>query len=55
MRMFLNVALLGVAVSVFLMASVPEIDPGSTASALVVVAGTLAILRGRRKRSIPRT
>ena len=58
MRKFLNVAVLGVAISGFLIANppqVPEIYPGSAASALVVLAGTLAIMRGRRKRSIPRT
>jgi hypothetical protein len=57
MRKFLNVAVLGVAISGFLIATpqVPEIYPGSAASALVVLAGTLAIMRGRRKRSIPRT
>jgi hypothetical protein len=60
MRIFLNVALLGVAVSGFLIAgfspdTVPEIDPGSSASALVILAGTLAVVRGRRKRSIPRS
>jgi hypothetical protein len=56
MRTFLNVALLGVAISGFLIAGpsqVSEIDPGSAASALVVLAGTLAIVRGRRNRSTP--
>ncbi len=56
MRVLLNVALLGFAVSGFLMAlPVPEIAPGSTASALVIVAGALAIVRGRRKKSVPPT
>jgi hypothetical protein len=59
MRIFLNVALPGVAGSGCLIgypsAGAPEVDPGSAASALLLLAKTLAIVRGDRKRSTPRT
>ena len=32
----------------------PEIDPASGASALALVAGTLILIRGRRKKRSPR-
>jgi hypothetical protein len=60
MRIILNLSLLGLAGSVFMMGAsgsgpgaAPEIDPASAASALAFVVGALAVVRGRRKRSIP--
>ncbi len=60
MRIILNLVLVGLAGSVYMMGATgngpgaaPEIDPASAASALAFVAGALAVVRGRRKKSLP--
>lgn len=50
-----NVRVLGAALTWLLIAtnafaSVPELDPGSAATALALLAGGLLVLNGRRKR-----
>jgi hypothetical protein len=44
------VVLLAVGSSVLAMAEVPEIDPGSGANALALIAGALVVLRSCRKK-----
>jgi hypothetical protein len=41
--------LLGAGACVLASAAVPEIDPGSGANALALIAGALIVIRGRRK------
>jgi hypothetical protein len=45
-----SLILLGVGVQVFAFGSpVPEIDPGSAASAIAILAGAIVVFRGRRR------
>lgn len=63
MRTILNLALLGIAVSGFLIGasgtgpgfSAPEVDPASAVSALALVVGTLVVIRGRHKTAATRS
>ena len=50
MQRILAVVLLGIGVSMAVMASVPEIDPASGGSALALLAGTLLVIRSRRSK-----
>ena len=52
MRRILAIALLGIGSGVIAMAALPspEIDPASAGSALVLLAGTLLVMRGRRRK-----
>jgi hypothetical protein len=50
MHKLIAVALLLVGASVVAMAEVPEIDPASGGNALALIAGSLVILRSRRKK-----
>jgi hypothetical protein len=52
MRKIVALVLLGIGSGVAAMATVgvPEIDPGSAGSALALLAGTIVILRGRRRK-----
>jgi hypothetical protein len=51
MRKVLAIVLFGIGSSVAAMATaVPEIDPASAGSALTLLAGTILIFRGRRKK-----
>jgi hypothetical protein len=45
------VALLGLGSALLASAAVPEIDPGSGANALALVAAAILIVRGRRRAS----
>jgi ABC-type anion transport system duplicated permease subunit len=50
MRKVLALALFGIGSGVVAMAAVPEIDPASAGSAVALLAGTILIFRGRRKK-----
>jgi CBS-domain-containing membrane protein len=45
-----NLVLLGIATGITAMAAVPEIDPASGASALALLAGTVVVIRGLRRK-----
>jgi len=45
----LSLILLGVGVQAFAFGAVPEIDPGSAASAVAILAGAVLVIRGRRR------
>ena len=44
-----SLILLGVGVQAFAFGAVPEIDPGSAASAVAILAGAIVVIRGRRR------
>jgi hypothetical protein len=53
MRKVVSIILLGIGAGVAASAAVtavPEIDPASAGSALALLAGTLAVIRGRRRK-----
>ena len=50
MNRIFAVVLLGMGAVAACMASVPEIDPASGGSALALLAGTLLVIRGQRKK-----
>jgi len=52
MRKVLSIILLGIGAGVAASAATlaPEIDPASAGSALALLAGTLAVIRGRRRK-----
>jgi hypothetical protein len=52
MRKVLSIILLGIGSGIAATAAVtvPEIDPASAGSALALLAGTLAVIRGRRRK-----
>jgi hypothetical protein len=51
MRKILAIMLLGIGAGAAAMAQVsPEIDPASAGSALALLAGTLLVIRGRRRK-----
>ena len=50
MRKVLSIILLGIGAGVAAMAATPEIDPASAGSALALLAGTLLVIRGRRRK-----
>jgi hypothetical protein len=50
MRKVLALVLLGIGSGVAAMATVPEIDPASAGSAVALLAGTILIFRGRRRK-----
>lgn len=51
MRKVIAIILLGIGAGVAAIAApVPEIDPASAGSALALLAGTLLVIRGRRRR-----
>jgi len=45
----LSLILLGIGVQAFAFGAVPEIDPGSAASAVAILAGAIVVFRGRRR------
>lgn len=51
MHKILGFTLLGIGISAVLQAGIaPEIDPASGASVLALIAGTVVLIRGRRKK-----
>jgi hypothetical protein len=50
MQKLFALILLGIGSGVVAMAAVPEIDPASAGSALALLAGTLLVIRGRRRK-----
>lgn len=50
MRRIFAIVLLGIGAGVAATATVPEIDPVSAGSALALLAGTLLVIRGRRRK-----
>ena len=50
MRTLIAVALMILGTSTALMAAVPEIDPTTATSAVVLLAGAALVIRGRRKK-----
>jgi hypothetical protein len=51
MRKVLSIVLLGIGAGVAAMAiPTPEVDPASAGSALALLAGTLLVIRGRRRK-----
>ena len=50
MRKVFTLVLLGLGASTFVFGSVPEIDPGSGASALTLLAGAMLLLRSKTRK-----
>jgi hypothetical protein len=48
MRKITTLVLFGLGASAFAFGSVPEIDPGSSASALALLAGAIMMVRGHK-------
>ena len=47
MRKVLSIILFGLGASTFVFGAVPEIDPGSSASALTLLAGAVLMIRSK--------
>ena len=45
----ISLILLGIGVQSLMLATVPEIDPGTAGSAIALLAGAIVVIRGRRK------